>query len=244
MSNWRDDHKKTKAMIDDRQKYYVVYTPFERIKVDEAIEQRIKMTRPLVEAGARQEWQQALSNLHAAERAEQAAHKREAARWDPARQAMEDSFARSAFDRAWDVKQARIEYDKAMASNDPAKMRAFAERFSTAETKFTRIEDHLEAHRLAMDALRQAEKMQFTDEIIEAQAHKAKRIDELVGLQNEIGAVSKEVDSFDLQRMIEKVHVRARFDGDSGKFVYEVLEEPEAAPAPTAAPAFSPTNPA
>ena len=223
-TDWRAEHARTKQMIAERSKYLSMYTPFERLKVDQAIEQRLKQTRSAVIAGAEAEWKHALV-LHEASRAVlNQARKKEAQRWDPARVTMEYQLARSAFDRAQDVKAARAEYDRAVQSGDIHKQRAFGEVFSTSLSKFP--QDRLEGHRLSIDAQRLAERLQTTDEIVTAEAQLQEATRAIVELSIDLGQVAHEIDSFDLSRMIEKVHVRSRFDGDSGKFSYEL--EPEA----------------
>ena len=168
-------------------------------------------------AGALTEWQQALAAHKAAGRAIDEARRQEAQRWQPDRLAMEFQLARAAFDRSSSVQEAQAEYQRALESNDPAKMRAYAEVFSTALNKFPT--DRLNGHRLAVEASRKAAELQTTPEISAALERGADAVKRVVELQTEIGAMSQEVGaSGDLYRELNRVSVHTVYDSDAGRW--------------------------
>jgi hypothetical protein len=146
------------------------------------------------------------------------ARRKEAQRWQPDRLGMELNLARASFDRCQSVQEAQREYQRALESNDAAKIRAYSEVFSGAINKF-RDTDRLQAHRLSVDAQRQAEKMQSTAEIEAALERGADATKRIVELQQEIGAMSQEVGaSGDLYRELNRAQVHTVYDSDAGRW--------------------------
>ena len=226
MATHRQYLSEVRAMRAELNKNFSIMTPYERQRIEAAIEAKTNQVRDFIAQGVKAEWAAALASHRAAQAAVTAANRREAARWDPARLGMEFQLARAAFDRSRTVKDAEREYNAALASGDSAKIRAFSETFSTALTKFT--DDRLAAHRLAVDATRQAEKLTTTDEQIDAQARVVAAVDQVVGLRNDIGEVAQELGLFGLSREVAQVQIQTAHDPDQGTWSYSVVE-PQAA---------------
>jgi hypothetical protein len=217
MTGYRDSVVKIRAMKKELNTYYMEMTPRERRKIEEAIESEVNRARPVIVQGALQEWQQALSSHKAAGRAVDEARRKEAQRWQPDRLNMELQLARMAFDRSSSAQEAQAEYQRALESNDPAKMRAYSEVFSGALNKFR--DDRLNAHRLSVDASRKAAELQTTKEITEALERGAEATKRIVELQQEIGSLAQEVGAFsETYRELNKVSVHTAYDSDAGRW--------------------------
>jgi hypothetical protein len=108
-----------------------------------------------------------------------------------------------------------------MDSNDPAKMRAFSEVFSTASNKFP--DDRLNAHRLSVQASRKAEALQTTAEIVQALEKGSDVTKRLIDLQQEIGAIVQEVggDS-NVYSALNRAQVHTSYNPDSGQWATSV----------------------
>jgi hypothetical protein len=228
MASYRDSVAKVRAMKKELATYYMEMTPYERRKIEEAIEGEINRARPQVVQGALQEWNAALANHKAVGRAVDEAKRKEAQRWQPDRLNMEFQLARAAFDRSQSVAEAQREYQKALDSNDPAKMRAYSEVFSGAQNKFR--DDRLPAHRLAVEASRKAAELQTTPEITAALERGAEVTRQIVELQTEIGAMVSEVggDSA-VVRVLNQAHVHTQYNEDRGGWETSVeIQEAEA----------------
>ena len=163
MATYRDSVAKIRAMKKELRTNYMIMSQYERQRVEAAIENEINRSRGAIVQGMLTDWHAAIGAHKNAGRAIDEARRREAQRWQPDRLAMELQLARAAFDRSQNATEAQAEYQRALESNDPAKMRAYSEVFSGALNKFR--DDRLNAHRLAVEASRKAEALQTTPEI-------------------------------------------------------------------------------
>ena len=196
---------------------YMIMSQYERQRIQAAIESEINRARPQIVQGMLTDWHAAIGTHKAAGRAIDEARRKEAQRWQPDRINMEMSLARASFDRCQSAQEAQAEYQRALESNDAAKMRAYSEVFSGALNKFR--DDRLNAHRLAVEASRRAAELQTTSEITEAQERGADATKRIVDLQQEIGSIAQEVGAFsDTYRELNRVQVHTVYDSDAGRW--------------------------
>jgi hypothetical protein len=221
MTGYRDQLNKIRAMKKELSTYYMEMTPHERRKIEEAIASEINRSRGAIVQGMLTDWHAAIGAHKNAGRALDEARRREAQRWQPDRINMEMNLARASFDRCQSVQEAQAEYQRAIESNDPAKMRAYSEVFSGALNKFR--DDRLTAHRLSVEASRRAAELQTTPEIVAALEKGSDAVQRVIELQTEIGGISQEIDAFSsTYRELNRVAVRTSYDADSGKWATSV----------------------
>jgi hypothetical protein len=227
MTTYRDDVKQIRAMKAELNQNFSIMTVYERGRVEGAIESQVNMTRHGIISGMLADWNAALTAHKAASRAVDEARRREAGRWQPDRLGMEINLARMAFDRASSVQEAQAEYQRALESNDPAKMRAYSEVFSGALNKFR--DDRLPAHRLSVDASRKAAELQSTPEITAALERGADATKRVIDLQQELGGIAREIGMTSaIFPELNKVAVSQAYDQDHGAWSYSIeIREPE-----------------
>jgi hypothetical protein len=219
MSNYRDAVQKIREMRNELNTNYMIMTPYERMRIEAAIEREVNAQRSTVLAGVRQEWNTAIEAHKSAQRALDAAVTHEAQRWQGNAEKLniELQLARLAFDRSQDVKSAQAEYQRAIESGDTVKQRAFAEVFSGALNKFHG--ERLDAHRLSVDAADKLEALTVTDEISEAQAKGNAINGRVIDLQQELSAIVHDVggDS-NVDRELNRVEVQSGYDREAGRW--------------------------
>lgn len=215
MSDYQQAVQKIRAMKKELNTYYVEMSPYERRRIEAAIENEIERSRPVIVAGMKTDWDIALAQHKAAGRAVDEARRKEAGRWQTDKLGLEIQLTRMQFDRCQSVAEARALYDQGMASHDAAKMRATAEICAGALNKFPG--DRLPAHRLAVEASRKAAELTTTPEIITTLERGAEAVQRVVELQQEIGTIAQEIGaSSDLYRELNRAQVHTRYNEDRG----------------------------
>lgn len=184
---------------------YALMSPYERMKEEQAIAQENASLVPVIVSGARAALGEAKESYKSAVSGKQRAATRAQARWKADEVAHWGQMAELTLTRAETLEDVERAWNEALTSKNDQRIKATSEIFAGAVRQF-QGSDRIKANRIASEARRKRDELNYTDDMQSADEHLNKAAQELINTRDLVLKVGDKLD-YDLVRAVSKVRV-------------------------------------